>query len=271
MTKLHVVRRLCAVSLALLALGIVVRVGAAPVSDQQLFEFGKQALDQNRFTEAAMFLFAYLQRNPPVVEQNPGHSMQVNDAISYAKEKVDAAFGRVSMLEQENRDLKSRLGIPASNVSGLERRPRLDPPGPAPQTSYPMVCRGGGLMRFMLMTSGFGMNGTIVAFEYRRSAGAGAASLNSGECTWLDRPINATEPNWLCDPVAASSLQVQWASENGQVRGLSSASAPYLAPLISGDEVLTFQVFNNRQGCMVATARPPLGRGRERLGRGRAQ
>jgi len=239
-------------------------VGFAAVSDQQLFEAGKQALEQGNYIDASMYLFAYQQRFPPTVQQNAMHARQVDDAIKVSRSQLQSVLARERALEQENRDLHARLGEPVANVSGLTFRPRLDPPGPPSEPSYPMVCRGGGGMRFNVLGEGYGLSGTMVVLEFRRAGGAGPGSLAPGECTWLDRTIDSAEPNRICDLVESTRLHIEWATD-GTLRGLGSRSTPYLPRLVTGDDVLTFRVFNNRQGCMIATATPAnFGRGRGR-------
>jgi hypothetical protein len=120
-----------------------------------------------------------------------------------------------------------------------------------------------------VLGDGYGIAGTLLSFEFSRAVAAGASSLAPGECAWVDRPVAAGEPSRICDQVEGASLDLQMAIDNRAVRAISSRSAPYLARLVLGDEILTFRVFNNGQGCLVATEDPAPARGRGR-GRGRA-
>lgn len=63
--------------------------------------------------------------------------------------------------------------------------------------SYPLICRGGPDMtieaRYELLMGG--QSGTIVKVKFRPAGRAGSqAKPGSGQCSWLDRTLNAKEP-----------------------------------------------------------------------------
>jgi hypothetical protein len=86
--------------------------------------------------------------------------------------------------------------------------------------SYPMVCRGGPMMRIMVNhdVNGAGIPGATAMFVYFNKAptGASMAPPPPGSCAWLDRPLNAAEPAvlWIKSPEIAFAFQVLG---NGQV------------------------------------------------------
>jgi hypothetical protein len=260
-----------AVALAVILVGGVAahRIRAA-TPDLQLLEFGNQALAQGDFMMGAMYLFAYTQRNPADLQGNPVHAAQVYNAIEAARQAARSYIARVQELERENMDLRKKAG-----VGGLRPPPprpelpqRVDPP-PPPPAGQPLVCRGGGRIGIYLLAEGYGVGTTSLSFEFQRAAAPGAASLEPGECAWLDRPVAPGEPNRVCDHIEAATLDVRMAVDDRMVRGVSSASAPYLPRLVLGEEPVTFRVVDNGQGCLVGAEAPAPARGRGR-GRGRA-
>jgi hypothetical protein len=73
--------------------------------------------------------------------------------------------------------------------------------------SYPMICRGGGISRLNTLVSLYSSaTGTLmqpnIDFFFTKAAGPSGAQgefLNPGECSWLDRAINNTEPSAIND------------------------------------------------------------------------
>ncbi len=71
-------------------------------------------------------------------------------------------------------------------------------PTAAQAQSYPLLCRGGPNMtieaRFELIIGG--QTGTYVKIRFRPANQPGSvAKPGSGECTWIDRTLNAQEPS----------------------------------------------------------------------------
>ena len=95
------------------------------------------------------------------------------------------------------------------------------------QQSYPMTCRGGG----MLTIANDGSNGVRIRFQ--RSGGAVTAGLSPGQCTWSDRAINSAEPATICDT--------------------GTNAAQYVGTLVQSDGHAIVQVYNDGQGCMKVT------------------
>lgn len=243
------------VLIVFLAALLGVPVQANVLTDQQLFEAGRAALARDNAEGILKYLFAYVQRSPTVLQQDARHASQVAEAIIYAEGQLQYIRNRLASVEAENLDLKRRLGLPASSVAGMKRLPPLDPPQPARATSYPLVCRGGGGLRFALQSGVLGVAGTMWSIEFTRAAGAGLASLAPGQCAWMDRPVSSGEPNRVCQPIDSSRLHLEWTADGGAAR-LASRSAPYLTQLALPEQTVTFQVFNNGAGCLVGV-RPP--------------
>ena len=93
--------------------------------------------------------------------------------------------------------------------------------------SYPMTCRGGG----MLPIANDGAGGVRISFQ--PGPGAAPAGLSPGQCTWSDRALRDGEPATLCDTGARAS----------QYAGL----------LVQSDQYVIVQVSNDGQGCMRVT------------------
>ncbi len=97
------------------------------------------------------------------------------------------------------------------------------------ETSYPLLCRGGPAMRIMVNhdVNGAGIPGALAMSVYFNK-GAGAGSVvqpGPGECTWMDRTLNAAEPAvmWMRSANIEFAFQVMG---NGQV--VSDATGPRL-------------------------------------------
>jgi hypothetical protein len=62
-----------------------VTFSAMPVlTNDQLLEEGIRCYHQSDYDRAAMYLYAYIQRNPPLLKSNPEHAEQVEDALSWS-------------------------------------------------------------------------------------------------------------------------------------------------------------------------------------------
>jgi hypothetical protein len=73
------------------------------------------------------------------------------------------------------------------------------------QTSYPMVCRGGGNMRANYTASV--TQGKLDITFTKSTSSSTKRQPNSGECAWLDRPISQTEPNHMVFRVVGKSQE----------------------------------------------------------------
>ena len=229
-------------------------------TDEELFGNGKRALEARDYFEAAVCLFAYVQRNPAAMQVNPAHAAQVRDAYSFARNSVAQTISRVSQLEQQVRNQNAGGDVGAKSAGLTAAPPPLDDPKASAPGSYPLLCRGGGGLNFSLQPGADGIQGPTLVVGFRRAAVASAdgSSLAPGECTWLDRPVSPAEPDHFCQRTNESSFRLAW-STDGMTRNLSSTSAPFLENLIYADRFATVGVFNNGEGCFVVTD-PGLGR-----------
>lgn len=149
-------RRRFALITAGVCLVVAIRISAA-TSDRDLFLMGDQALRQGDLVSAALYLYAYVQRSPSSMQQDPRHATQVWDAINYARGQLQIAIDRVPVLEQEIANLSGVRGDLLR--PGPPPAPRLDPPRPPQQPSESLVCRGGGSLRLNLFGEAFGVTG----------------------------------------------------------------------------------------------------------------
>ncbi|HVS81029.1 MAG TPA: hypothetical protein VHE60_04785 [Pyrinomonadaceae bacterium] len=119
----------------------------------------------------------------------------------------------------------------AKVVSDLEVIPR----------SYPLVCRGGPSLKIVILR-----DGTKIGFEFVRGTKPAGDGLAPGECSWIDRGMNADEPPRLSqyvedmDSLKAGTL----APENG-----------WYEELHSPDRYWTFMVYNKWRQLNVTSAR----------------
>lgn len=90
--------------------------------------------------------------------------------------------------------LTAWVGIGITMLGGLASAPA------SAQTFYPMVCRSGGDMSGAIPASGVAgvpSNQTQISFHFSKATAAYSASsetIRPGECAWLDRPLNVSEP-----------------------------------------------------------------------------
>ena len=116
--------------------------------------------------------------------------------------------------------------------SDLEVRP----PG------YPLVCRGGPSLEIVIWP-----DSSNIGFKFVRGTKPAGEGLAPGECSWIDRAVNAGEPSRLSQ----------------YVEDLDSLKAGTLAPenrwyteLHSSDKYWTFMVYNKSRQLNVTSARP---------------
>jgi hypothetical protein len=108
--------------------------------------------------------------------------------------------------------------------------------------SYPLVCRGGPSLEIVIWP-----DSRNIGFKFVRGTKPAGEGLAPGECSWIDRRMNAGEPSRL--------------SQN--VEDLDSLKAGTLAPenrwyeeLHSSDKYWTFMVYNKWRQLNVTSARP---------------
>ena len=107
--------------------------------------------------------------------------------------------------------------------------------------SYPLVCRGGGNMLFQ---HDFGSAGAWVRFRFTKgnAPAGGGAKLSPGSCSWVDRGINAAEPDHTCAQQLKGS-HIHWRVPGTFLRAASS-DAPYLEALQDPNRTFFLRVYN---------------------------
>lgn len=122
------------------------------------------------------------------------------------------------------------------------------------QTTYPLVCRGGGDLHFNYTPySNLSPQPQIWITFTRAPQGVGAnrenlAVLQPGQCSWLDRAVAAAEPGTIA-LLNVEQFAIQW--QRGQVAGIGSAFASINA-LQDPGQYQAFDVYNNGRGYFVA-------------------
>ena len=123
------------------------------------------------------------------------------------------------------------------------------------ERSYPMVCRGGGSMQANVFNAKYAT--TRIYFNKART-GANSRPPGTGECAWLDRPINADEPDSLSfvensNPVTqiivnASGTQIRW-NERAKITDILKK--------IQRGEIFNVHAANSRRGFFKVTRLGP--------------
>jgi hypothetical protein len=102
-----------------LALGLVLvfaplsRAQTQVYSDDALVRIGNDDYKKGDYISAALFLFAYIQKNPALMTSNPDFANQVQSLYQYSRDAVWQAWN-------ERDQLRAQAG---SNSSGLTKRP----------------------------------------------------------------------------------------------------------------------------------------------------
>jgi hypothetical protein len=249
------------------ALALLLAAGAAaaqPLSDNELFEQGRDAYESGDWVRAAMLLYAYTQRDPAAMRQNPTHREQVNAALEFSRQRPGQLERDLRQdldsCEQSRAEMADRCGetVTASTRSYMIHRPTLEALAATTATpkTYPLVCRGGpGLtLTWMPDASALGTQSALV-LRYRkgnRAVGENPGRLAPGECSWRDRGMRPGEPARLCYPLEVTRFTVSWSPADRRVRRLGDGVPDSLAGLGRPERHAVFQVYNNRRGCMMA-------------------
>ena len=235
---------------------------AQVLSDDNLLQQASSAYNQNDYLHAAMDLFAYIQRDPEAMRQDPDHAASVRQAIKYCEDRTRFAFTEAERAKAA-KTASSSSGI-GSSVSGLSSAPpALKKPKTQLQKSYTLVCRGGGNLYFDYSPrSNFSQRPQIWITVNRAQQAVGNNSenlqaLKPGEAAWLDRPMDERDPTRLLigEPVLRpNSFSISW--QRGLVTGIST-QLPYVNALQSTNNFQYFEVYNDRRGNLVVSAIGP--------------
>lgn len=98
---------------------------AAVLNDQQLMEWARDTYERGDWIYAAIHMNALVQRNPPLLQNNPTLANQVNEGLKYSIEKLQEYKANADACAKR----ASSASDGASVSSGLTRRPpRIDFP-----------------------------------------------------------------------------------------------------------------------------------------------
>lgn len=128
------------------------------------------------------------------------------------------------------------------------------------QTSYPMVCRGGGNLNIRVSVTKQMTQANIFFQRASLAAGQNWNVLQPGQCSWIDRPISPTEPAQLSHNVPVTQLPSHeflsfvWTLP-GTVTSTASLEArhPYLAKLRNPGHFVVFRAYNSNHGYFIVT------------------
>jgi hypothetical protein len=101
--------RLCFFAL----LPIIVSAGALcqSLTDAQLIKMGKSAYDHWDYPQASVYLFAYIQRNPPSMANNVEFAKQVQDAYQHSIDAVNQGLKERDQLRTQLAQARSESGV----------------------------------------------------------------------------------------------------------------------------------------------------------------
>lgn len=212
-------------------------------SDDQLLDYGIQNYDQANYPKAALYLFAYIQRQPQAMAYDQVHAQDVKDAYSYSQTRLDSQLQSTSQ--------------PGRYTGGLTvPPPELKRPEKKPMAGYKLLLRGGGNVHFQYVPYSNFWRGPQMWITFERGLVATGQDLGNrynlhpGQAAWLDRPISANEPNRLLLNEGIGEFAITW--QNGQVSGVASA-LPYLTALQDPNRFVAFRVYNDGKGNFIVT------------------
>ena len=242
------------------------QLSAQVYSDDQLFEKGSSYYNQNDFLNAAVYLFAYIQRTPQLIANNSDFATQVRTAFNYSLQQSSRTSStpqtqtpQTQTPQTQTRRTKGNVEIPELKLKELKVKLSIPPPLTKPQynTSQPnstIVCRGGGNLYFnytpfsnlfnqpqIWITFERGSDSLGKYWEYRQR-------LHPGQAAFLDRGIFNNEPNQLIIPLGRNDFSISWTQ--GKVMGVSS-SLTYLSILQDSNKFQAFQAYNDGNGNFI--------------------
>jgi hypothetical protein len=123
------------------------------------------------------------------------------------------------------------------------------------QTTFPLICRGGGskLIYSHLPVSGTPLTEVRLVFE--KAPTIGIPNLKPGQCAWQDRPVAPSEPLSICRrglPVKANFALLRDRQPLAFRPRLLDGTLDPLGRMVGpdGDQIFTFMVFNDFAGCL---------------------
>jgi len=99
----------------------------------QLIQIGRDVYKQGDYVGASMFLFAYIQKQPALMSNNPQFGAQVQKAYQFSLDAARKAWNASPKQSAGSTNIPN-LG---SSTQGLSVPPPLDIPGINPKTQVP--------------------------------------------------------------------------------------------------------------------------------------
>ncbi|MBI5305099.1 MAG: hypothetical protein HY868_23405 [Chloroflexi bacterium] len=224
------------------------------LSDDELFNRAYNFYPTN-CVDAALYLKAYMERNPVRMAQSSEHAKEVYDALAYCVGRLNEAVDDAEQLKQ-CRAQSAQAGVKQSGLT--VNPPTLRASTAPPVKSYPLVCRGGDNLVFTYLSSSpfLPKPQLQIAFDkatyragYQREY---IGSFQAGQCAWLDRSVASSEPDKIlfADPVVQTDgFGIIWRDWRVQSVGFG-----HLASLQSSGKYGQFDVYNDQRGHFIATA-----------------
>ena len=240
-------------------------VVAQSLTDNELFEQGRQAYSDGKFVEAAMKLYAYKLRNPIAFQDDANHRQQVNEVLAFCQEQTQVEQNKLRQdLAACRNDLQGmaeqcNTQYVASTTSYMIHRPKLDYLGATAiiPKAWPLVCRGGGQLQLTL--SNYKQKGVdnalMLTFKKGgRAVGENKSVLEPGQCSWKDRGMRQSEPTALCYGLGKQRFNMSWLLDRQQHK-FRHNNLPGGLKKLSNNKYAEFQVYNNNKGCLVVAPR----------------
>jgi hypothetical protein len=127
------------------------------------------------------------------------------------------------------------------------------------QTAFPLVCRSGGGMQLSWSSLANAHTNFIAYYSRAPNAAGTKATLQSGQCSWVDRPLNADEPTamlWNLDATVAARFLANGPSTPvvAITGGFDAARAKLFVDYMrSSGNYFTATVYNTGAGNMMVT------------------
>jgi hypothetical protein len=124
---------------------------------------------------------------------------------------------------------------------------------------YPLVCRSGGGMQLSWSALFNARTNFIAYFDRAPNAAGTSAPLQSGQCAWIDRPMNAGEAGamlWNLDATVATTFKANGPSTPvvAVTGGSDMARAKLFVDYVrTSGAYFTATVYNSNAGYMVVT------------------
>lgn len=206
-------------------------------SENQLINYGIEYYKQMQYLKASLFLFAYIQKQPDLM-QNPKFAKEVQDAYIHSLNQAQLQS------EQESEGIRTATSAPEI--------PEIPDPEEIRIQSYKLILRGGKDVYF-------DYNSNLphkpqIRIKFKRSSNAAGQNLENwnkllpGEAAWIDRPISKDEPERLL--INVDRFAMSW--YNREIAGIISELS-YLQSLMDSDRFVTFHVYNDENGNFFVT------------------